>query len=162
MNALEMAVKMENDAVVFYKECAEKSGSLIGKKMFLSIADDEQYHAACAMDVMKGKQFKPAASSPKQDMKSIFEQDKALLMEKAAASATDVDALKIAMKMEKEGYEFYKKAAAEATSPAEKALFECMANDEQEHYTIFQNTCSLLSDTSNWNMWEERVIYEGG
>jgi rubrerythrin len=161
MNALEMAAKMEKDAVVFYKECAGKTNSPIGKKMFLSIAEDEQYHAACVLDVMKGKQFKPAATTPKQDMKSIFEQDKAVMMQKFASSSTDVDALKIAMKMEKEGYDYYKKAAAEAAAPAEKALFECLAADEQEHYTIFQNTCSLLNDTSNWFMWQERVIYEG-
>jgi rubrerythrin len=162
MNALEIAVKMENDAVEFYKKCAEKTGSAIGKKMFLSIADDEQYHAACAMDVLKGKKFKPPATSPKQDMKSIYEQSKAELLQKASADASDIEALNIALKMEKEGYEFYKKSAEAATSAEEKALFECLASDEQEHFTIFQNTCSLLSDTSNWFMWEERVIYEGG
>jgi rubrerythrin len=162
MKALEMAVKMENDAVEFYKKCAEKTNSPIGKKMFLSIAEDEMYHAACAMDVLNGKKFKPPSTSPKQDMKSIYEKSKAELLQKASADASDIEALTIAMKMEKEGYEFYKKSAEAAASAEEKALFSCLANDEQEHFTIFQNTCSLLSDTSNWFMWEERVIYEGG
>jgi rubrerythrin len=162
MNAVEMAIKMEQDAVDFYKKCAEVTSHPVGKKMFLSIAEDEQYHIACAMNVAKGQDFKPSASTPKQDMKNIFEQNKHAMMEKVAASTDELDALKIAMKMEKEGFEFYKKAAAGAATPAEKALFECLAKDEEEHFVIFQNTCSFLSDTSNWFMWENHTIYEGG
>ncbi len=105
--------------------------------------------------------FKPSKTTPKQDMKTIYEQNKDLVIQKVDATTDDVEALKIAMKMEKAGAEFYLKAAAEAATPAEKALFECLAKDEGEHFTIFQNTCSLLSDSSNWFMWEEHVIYEG-
>ncbi len=162
MKSLELAVKMEQDAVDFYTNCAAKTGSPVGKKMFLSIAEDEKYHLACANKVLKGQGFEPAKTTPKQDMKSIFEQNKDIMMQKVSASTDDIQALTIAMKMEKEGFEFYQKAAADAASPAEQALFECLAKDEQEHFTIFQNTCSYLSDTSNWFMWEDRAIYEGG
>ncbi len=161
MVSVEMAIKMEKDAVAFYKKCAEKTNSPVGKKMFLSIAEDEQYHIVCATNVLKGLGFKPSNTTPKQDMKSIYEQNKDVVMQKVDATTDDVEALKIAMKMEKEGAEFYLKAAAEAATPAEKALFECLAKDEGEHYAIFQNTCSLLNDSSNWFMWQEHVIYEG-
>jgi rubrerythrin len=161
MISVEMAIKMEKDAVEFYKKCAEKTNSPIGKKMFLSIAEDEQYHIACAINVLKGMGFEPSKTTPKQDMKSIYEQNKDVVMQNVDATTDDVEALKIAMKMEKEGAEFYLKAAAEAVTPAEKALFECLAKDEGEHFTIFQNTCSLLNDSSNWFMWQEHVIYEG-
>ena len=162
MKALEMAVKMESDAVEFYKKCAEKTSSAIGRKMFLSIAEDEQYHLACANKVISGQGFEPSKTTPKQDMKNIFDQNKNIMMQKVNASTDDLEALKIAMKMEEEGFKFYEKAAAEASSPSEKALFQCLAKDEQEHFAIFQNTCSYLSDTSNWFMWEDRAIYEGG
>ncbi len=162
MTSVEMAIKMEKDAVAFYKQCAEKTSSPVGKKMFLSIAEDEQYHIVCATNVMKGLGFKPSATTPTQDMKSIYEQNKDLVMQKVDATTDDIQALHIAMKMEKEGAEFYLKAAKEASNPAEKALFECLAKDENEHFTIFQNTCSLLTDSSNWFMWQEHVIYEGG
>jgi rubrerythrin len=162
MKSVETALKMERDAVDFYKKCAEKTSSPIGKKMFLSIVEDEQYHIACATNVIKGLGFKPPKTTPKQDMKNIFEQNKNSVMQKIDATTDDLDALTIAMKMEKEGADFYKKAAAEAATPAEKALFECLVKDEEQHFSIFQNTFSLLSDTSNWFMWEERVIYEGG
>lgn len=161
MKSVDIALKMETDAVKFYTECAEKTNSPIGKKMFLSIADDERYHIACATKVVKGLGFEPPKTSPKQDMKTIFEQNKDAVMLKVDATTDEIEALTIAMKMEKEGFEFYRKAAAQASTPEEKALFECLAKDEEEHFAIFQNTCSLLSDTSNWFMWEEHAIYEG-
>jgi rubrerythrin len=161
MSSVDIALKMETDAVEFYTRCAEKTNSPIGKKMFLSIADDERYHIACANKVIRGMGFEPSKTTPKQDMKTIYEQNKDDVMQKVDATTDELEALKLAMKMEKEGFEFYRKAAAEAATPEEKALFECLAKDEEEHFSIFQNTCSLLSDTSNWFMWEEHVIYEG-
>jgi len=161
MSSVEIAIKMEKDAVEFYTKCAEKTNSPIGRKMFLSIADDEKYHIACANKVVRGMGFEPSKTTPKQDMKTIFEQNKEEAMRKIDATTDDIDVLKIAMQMEKEGVEFYRKAAAEASSPAEKALFECLMKDEEEHFAIFQNTCSLLSDSSNWYMWDEHAIYEG-
>jgi rubrerythrin len=37
MNAVEIAIKMETDAIKFYREAAEKTKHPVGKKMFLSI-----------------------------------------------------------------------------------------------------------------------------
>lgn len=161
MSAVDTAVKMEADAVAFYTECAAKTSHPFGKKMFLSIAEDEQYHIACALQILDGKAMAAAATSPKQDIKSVYEQSKDSLMQRVAATSDELEALKIGMKMEKEGAEFYKKSAAEAKTPAEKAFFECLAKDEEEHYAIFLETFSFLSDTGNWFMWDEHSIVEG-
>jgi rubrerythrin len=161
MSSVEIALKMELDAVEFYSKCAEKTKSPIGKKMFLSIADDERHHVACANKVVRGLGFDPSKNTPKQNMKTIFENNKNILSQKVTATTDDLEALTIAMKMEKDGVEFYRKAAAEASTPEEKAFFECLIKDEEEHYAIFENAHSLLSDTSNWFMWDEHAIYEG-
>jgi rubrerythrin len=161
MSSVEIALKMELDAVEFYSKCAEKTKSPIGKKMFLSIADDERHHVACANKVVRGLGFDPSKNTPKQNMKTIFESNKNILSQKVTATTDDLEALTIAMKMEKDGVEFYRKAAAEASTPEEKAFFECLIKDEEEHYAIFENAHSLLSDTSNWFMWDEHAIYEG-
>jgi rubrerythrin len=161
MNSVEIALKMELDAIEFYTKCAEKTTSPIGKKMFLSIADDERHHVACANKVVRGLGFEPSKTTPKQNIKTIFEKNKKTISHKVTATTDDLEALTIAMQMEKEGVEFYRKAAAEASTPEEKALFECLIKDEEEHYAIFENSYSLLSDTSNWFMWDEHAIYEG-
>jgi rubrerythrin len=82
--------------------------------------------------------------------------------EKVKATTDELEAFKIAMQMEKEGIEFYKKAGLEARTEKEKSLFERLVKEEQQHYDIFVNTYSFLYDTGSWFMWEEHSIVDGG
>ena len=43
MNAIELTVKAEADAMALYSECCGKNKPCLGKKMFLSIVEDEQH-----------------------------------------------------------------------------------------------------------------------
>ena len=161
MKAVEMAMKMEQEAVEFYTRCADKTSNPVGKKMFLSIADDEKHHIACAMNVQKGKAFTPAKATPLEDMKKIFDQNKQDMLRRVASTADELDAFVVAMKMEDQAIAFYKKASSQAATAEEKNFFDCLIRDEEEHFSIFQNTYSFLSDTGNWFMWDEHSIVEG-
>ncbi|TAN43351.1 MAG: DUF2202 domain-containing protein [Nitrospirae bacterium] len=161
MNAIEMALKMEQEAIEFYKQCAEKTTNPVGKKMFLSIVEDEMYHAACALQVQKGQTFSPARTTPAEDMKKLFDQNKDALLQQVVATADELEALKVGMKMEEDAINFYKKVAGEAANAQEKAFFDCLIADEEEHYKIFKNTYTFLEDTGNWFMWEQQGIVEG-
>ena len=161
MNAVEMAMKMEQEAVDFYTQCAEKTSNPVGKKMFLSIADDEKYHIACAVNVQKGKPFTPSEVTPLGDMKKIFDRHKQDMLKQVPSTADELDAFRVAMKMEGEAIAFYKKASSQAATVEEKNFFDCLIRDEEEHFSIFQNTYSFLSDSGNWFMWEEHSIVEG-
>jgi rubrerythrin len=161
MNSIEMAIKMEQEAIDFYTKCAAKTKNPVGKKMFLSIVEDEQYHLACANKVTQGQEFKPAETTPLQDMKKVFEQNKEAMLQRVSSTTDELEALEMAMKMEEETIKFYQKAFAQTTEPMEKAFFECLIKDEEEHFAIFQNTSSFMSDTGNWFMWDEHTIVEG-
>lgn len=161
MNAIEMAIKMEQEAVDFYIQCAGRTKNPIGKKMFLSIADDEKYHIACALNVEKEKTFTPSEATPLEDMKKIFDQHKQDMLKQVPSTADELEAFRTAMKMEEESIAFYRKASSQAATAEEKNFFDCLIRDEEEHFSIFQNTYSFLSDTGNWFMWEEHSIVEG-
>lgn len=161
MDVIEMALKMEQEAADFYTKCAEKTTNPIGKKMFLSIADDEKHHMSCAIHVKQKKEFSPLQTRPVQDMKKIFEQNKESMFGRVSSTSDELQALEMAMKMEESAIQFYKNALAGTTDPSEKAFFECLIQDEEEHFSIFQNTHSFLSDTGNWFMWDEHSIVEG-
>lgn len=161
MNAIGMVLKMEQEAIDFYLTCAAKTNNPVGRKMFQSIAEDERYHLACALNMQKGQKVLPAKAAPLEDRKKIFEEHKEEVLRQVPATAGDLEALTVAMKMEKDTVSFYAKSAAEAISAEEKNLFECLINDEKEHFHIFQNTYSFLSDPSNWYMQEEQGIVEG-
>jgi rubrerythrin len=112
-------------------------------------------------DLIKGLNITIKDVSPMGEVKTVFESLKDSMMKKVAASKDELDAFKIAMEMEKEGRQFYQKSLEAATTDKEKALFKRLIEEEREHYEMFENTYSHLSDTGNWFLWEERGVIEG-
>lgn len=161
MNAIEIAKKMETDAIKFYLEAAEKTGYPAGKKMFETVAADEKRHLEYVTQLLKGLDVHIEDIHPIENIKTVFEEMKDEMMEKVKVTADDLDAFRIAMKMENEGIEFYKKLLSGASSAKEKTLFEKLLKEEEQHYSIFSNTFSFLDDTGNWFMWKEYSIVEG-
>jgi rubrerythrin len=161
MNAIEVAIKMEKDAIDFYTEAAGKTKHPVGKKMFLSITEDEKRHLKMLSAIFKDIGITPENVSPMGNIQTIFKTMKDAMMQQVAATKDEIDAFRIAMQMEKEGVEFYKKAEAEAPTEIERALFMRLVKEEQQHYDVFANTYSFMSDTGNWFMWDERSIVEG-
>lgn len=161
MDALELAMKMEKDAITFYTEAARKTTSPAGKKMFQTITEDEKRHLEMVSQIIKGLNITRKDTSPMKNVKTVFESMKDEMMKKVAATSDDLEAFKIAMNMEQEGLEFYKKTLAGSKKEKERALLEQLIHEEQQHYDIFANTYQFLANTGNWFMWEERSIVEG-
>ena len=161
MNAIEIAIKMETDAIKFYKEAADRVKNPVGKQMFMTIRDDEKRHLAMLSQVFKGLDLKVKDVSPMKNIKTVFESLKKKMGRKAEATNDELEAFRIAMQMEKEGVAFYKKAGSAAKKDKEKKLFERLVEEEKEHFDIFSNTYSFLSDTGNWFMWDDHSIVEG-
>ena len=161
MNALELSRKMETDAIRFYMEAAQKMQYPAGKKLFLSITEDERRHLEMIDLLIRGMNITPRDVTPLQNVRTVFESLKSEMMKKVAASKDELEALKVAMEMETEGKKFYERSLAAAKTDKEKALFKRLIEEETQHYAMFSNTYSFLSDTGNWYLWEERGIVEG-
>jgi len=161
MDALELAMNMEKDAIKFYSEAARKTKYPAGKKMFDTITEDEKRHLEMISQLIKGLNVTHKDVSPMKNVKTVFESMKDEMMKKVEASADELEAFKVAMKMEREGMEFYKKTLAGAKKEKEKALLERLIQEEQQHYAIFANTYQFLAETGDWFLWEERGIVEG-
>lgn len=161
MNSIEIAVRMETDAIKFYTEAADKTSNPVGKKMFLSIAEDEKRHLKYLDAIIKDLNIQLSDVNPIQNIQTIFESMKSSLMKKVSATNDEMEAFKIAMQMEKEGVEFYKNLLSDSKNDKEKELFKKLISEEEKHYAIFSNTYSFLADTGNWFMWQERGIVEG-
>lgn len=162
MDALEIAMKMETDAISFYTEAAGKTRSPAGKKMFQTITEDEKRHLVMISQIVKGLNITHQDVSPLKILKTVFDSMRDDMMKRVEATADEMEAFKIAMQMEKEGIEFYKKTLSGATKEKERALLGRLIQEEQQHYDIFANTHQFLSDTGNWFLWDERGIVEGG
>ncbi len=161
MNAVEIAAKMETDAVDFYTTAAGKVKNKVGQRMFLSIVEDEKRHLQMLGDIIKGMDITAKDIHPMKAIRTVFEELKNEMMERVQATDDELDAFRIAMEMEKEGMEFYRKAASVAPSAKERALFERLLKEEEQHFAVFSNTYFFLHDSGSWFMWEEHSIVEG-
>lgn len=61
------------------------------------------------------------------------------------------DAILTAIQMEKDGYAFYTKAAAQTRSDMGRTIFESLAADEQRHLDVFQKMFEEKIGQSEWN-----------
>lgn len=61
------------------------------------------------------------------------------------------DAILTAIQMEKDGYTFYTKAAAQTKSEMGRTIFESLAADEQKHLDVFQKMFEERVGQSEWN-----------
>ena len=64
------------------------------------------------------------------------------------------EAIETAIQMEKEGYAFYNKAAAQTSSDMGRSVFESLANDELVHLDVFQK---LFDDKFGESEWGDLV-----
>jgi rubrerythrin len=161
MNAVEMAIKMKKDAIKFYGEAAEKCDHPAGKKMFLVILEDEKQHLESLNQMVNDMKIDMKKLQPIKNIKTSLETLKDQMRVSTACSLDEMEAFRMAMDMEKECVEFYKKQAAEAKDEREKAFFERLAHEEEEHFRVFSNTHSYLDDSGNWFMWDDHSIVEG-
>ena len=65
------------------------------------------------------------------------------------------DAIKTAIQMEKDGYSFYKKAAAQTNSEMGRTIFEGLASDEQMHLDVFEK---MFEDAVGTSEWKDLII----
>ncbi|MEW6109534.1 MAG: ferritin family protein [Nitrospirota bacterium] len=159
-DAIETAIKMETDAISFYGEAAKKTKHPFGKEMFKGFVKDETRHLKMLKDILEGLDIEFEFVRPKETIKTVFSEFKNELMKRIKALDDEMDAVNIALKMEKEGFDFYKNSASRATGK-EKELFERLAVEENDHYTILMETYKFLDNTGHWYMYEERGIIEG-
>ena len=159
--AIETAIKMETDAIKFYEVAAHKTVHPFAKKMFEGFIKDEMRHLCMLQDILKGLNLQIVRIHPTHEIKTVFSELKDQMMERVKVSPDELSAVTLALDFEQAGYEFYRKASAEATNPKEKELLTRLVQEEEEHAAILRNTYSFLKDTGDWFMWEERGILEG-
>jgi rubrerythrin len=160
-DAVETAIKMETDAISFYEEAVNRTAHPFGKEMFRGFVKDETRHLKMLQQIFKGLDIEADFIRPKETIKTVFSRLKDSMMQKVKAMESELEALNIALKFEKEGYDFYKDVASRADSGKEKELFERLAEEENDHYRILNETYSFLDNTGHWYMYEERGIVEG-
>jgi len=157
------AIRLEEDGIKFYREIADKTKNETTRKMFESLAADEEKHIEwienLAPDVETSKEFNKNLYDR---LKNIFADAPKKLKDEAEATEDDMMAIDIAIGMEVKSHDEYKRFADETDDQEIKSLFTILADIERFHRDVLQNSKEYLDAPHDWFMQEEQWMFEGG
>jgi len=166
---LEKAIAFEEEGMAFFQDRAENAPSSLERNLFNSLAKDEAGHKAHLV-----KMREDLLREGTVDVLPDVEDDHILNVRKifndALESANDpynfeleeLEILKGALDVERRGYSMYAKAAADVSSPRAKALFEHLAAEEQNHYSLLKNTYDFMADPEGFAGFDGNPMLDGG
>ncbi|MCF6095453.1 ferritin family protein [Thermovorax subterraneus] len=159
---LEKALKFEQEGYKYYMKISSQMANPLAKRLFESLAQQEKVHEKIIKDLYASnnydsvKEFKSNAALLEEELKALFSR----LEESQRKMPLDhVEGYKLAMEMEKRGYEMYRKFYSEAKSKQEKDFFEALMKEELEHLNSLDNVYRFLTGTEVWYSEEESKVW---
>jgi rubrerythrin len=167
--ALQTALQMEKDGYSFYDRAAERTQSKQGKLVFRYVMQEElehmrritQEHEALVTTGQWQAPGEQTGSIGPGKAPSIFPKSEAEIEARVSTHADDLEALKLAIKIETDGIKFYSETAGKTTDPLGKSFFKWLAGQEKEHRKIFEDYYDYLENPSYWFQLHNNPIIEG-
>jgi len=168
LEALKIAIDMENDGKECYRQASQESGNEVGRKLLQSLALEENahhqrfvemYHAMQKRKVWPATDFQPDRGKK---LRALFSGTCELIGVNVKAIATKFDAINTAIDKKKKSYDFYERQSKDATYNAEQDFYEALAAEEREHELILVDYYEYLTDPVGWFTRMEHHSLDGG
>jgi rubrerythrin len=145
MEALDVAIKMEQDGQRFYREAVRTVRDEAAQRMLNSLADDEQRHETIVRS-MKGDRPVIVDSDAFAGIKNVFQK----LVEEGRAFFNEDDnlseVLTKATLMEQKSVRMYGDLARAARLGAEKEIWQRLQREEQRHEQLLSVTLEYIDE----------------
>ncbi len=166
---LEKAIVFEEEGMAFFQDRAQNAPSTLERNLFNSLAKDEAGHKAHLVR-MREDILRENSLTVLPDVDDDHVMDVRAIFEGALADANDpynfeleeLEILKAAMDVERRGYRMYNDAAGAVTTPKAKELFEHLAVEEQNHYSLLKNTYDYMADPEGFSGFDSGAMLDGG
>lgn len=169
LSVLRQAMGNELEGQALYMQAIERTEDELGKRMFRSLARDEEEHLRI-LQVQYGAitgtgQWLDleAARGEKPDLSlRLFPEEEEAVERLIPEEATDLDAIEIAMDFERRGYRLYEKAAAETSDLTAQSVFRFLVEEESRHFALLDNAHDYLANQGLWYFDDmEKPFFEG-
>ena len=167
---LAKALEMEEKGHAFYVEMGKKCKNKITQDTFKFLADNELLHLAKIKEFYTALQNEESlpeidwAQTGEQRHKELdlFGKNIDQLKEKIKRDDQDKQACEFALRLEKDGYDYYAKILQQSSDQKIKRFMEFLLGEEQTHYDGIQKLYTYITDSHNWYMYEEGSFPQGG
>ena len=158
---IQQALDFEEKGASYYQDKAKDAKNPLVKRLFLGLAVEENQHQMRIHEIYQamkaGEEFPPNTTGHKLE-DSIRTYFKSLSKEELKLE-DNVEALTVAMDLERRGYAMYQDAAAKSSSTTEKEFFKSMQKEEGDHLNALENVYYFLTDTEDWFANEESKVW---
>jgi rubrerythrin len=148
------ALERERKGRDFYRKAAAETESEKAKHMFEWLVTVEESHIlklSTQKESLGGSgRFEPMPLAPVQRVSRSDLPHAPEAKGHVSVDTSELDALAMAIKAEKEAAAFYAQAAASSTDPEANALLNHLASDEQEHLAILDEEYNWLNKSGEY------------
>jgi rubrerythrin len=156
---LKNAILLEKRGQAFYAKVAQQTSGSAVKRFFEMLADEEGIHIRTLAEQFKAYQVQKELDPllfgeelPSDIASEVLAQD---IIAEISAADYEAAAISAAMSMEKRAIKLYSDRAADATDPAEKKLYQWLANWETRHLSFLADIDRELTE----NIWYDENFW---
>lgn len=167
VKALEMAIHNEAREMEFYRKHSQRTTHPLGKKMFLTLADDEREHMERIRVLHRRLQeqgrwpedvpLEVKGTQVKEVLRSVIESVEGL----KEAHRDDLEAVRIAIDFETKGEAFYAALAQRTDNPMEREFYRFLSSMEHDHLMSLKDTLEYFENPEGWFTAKERHTLDG-
>ncbi len=164
IEAIETAIKIEEEGIIFYTEAAEKVKDQAGRKMFLNLAKDEENHLrlfrSVRQSLLEKKQWPsletlPLGKTPQYIFPAPEERGKIEIPQDLQ------EILRKGMEIEKASIRFYTEQLDKSTSEEARQVYKFLVEQEKGHLALLQAEHDYLNRTGFWFDYQEFTLEAG-
>jgi len=151
--ALGVAVQLEIKGRKFYQEVAEKTENPTGKAIFLRLANEELVHLQTFQrmiqqdpDLSRWREL--SKEPPAKPAIPLFDEKARASLKRATAD--ELEALRIAMRQEKEAIDYFESVAQQAGDEPSRSILRFVRDQEVYHYDLLQAEYDHITQTGFW------------
>jgi rubrerythrin len=155
LTVMREAIKLEINGRSFFEHAADVTHNNLGKKMFEKLAHDEIAHLKTFGEIfasLVGKDnWKQAVDEEKYvDSNLIDELKTRVAKQEKQERASELEAIRIGMELERKAIDFFTKAAQETQDAKHKEIFNKIADQERLHYDLLQAQYDSVTNSGFW------------
>jgi rubrerythrin len=155
LNLIKYASTMEIKGRSFYEHIAELTDNEHGKKVFRKLAHDETEHLKRFRDifssVLGSDEWTQYVSHEEETKDTVIDKLIARVKEHGKEKrASDLEALRIGMELERDSIDKYQKWANQSHDPKVKEIFTQIIQEEEFHYDLLQAEYDNITNSGFW------------
>jgi len=148
MDIFNYAIQMEKDGEKYYRQLASKAVHPGIQGVLNQLADDEVKHREAIAHIREITGVF-ADTTVLTDAKNVFQQIQSFGGE-FDLTGDEEAAYRQAMELEQKSISFYLDRLDQVDNPAQKALFEKLAEEEKKHYHLMSNLVDFVASPKTW------------